>query len=465
MLRISLITVFPELYDSFLNTSLIARARERGILDVELFRIADFCIPKERIDAPTIGHGPGMVLKPDVMERVIESVIEKRGDGTIIFLTPQGVPLTQTVVRQLGSEWGLVSSPENQEKQPADKHLILVCSRYEGVDARTEEEYADLRLSIGDYVLMGGDLPAQVFLEALSRLIPEVVGNESSVSEDSYETPYLDHDQYALPVTWRNKLVPDILRSGNHGAVALWRKANALKKTLLSRFDWLRAHPALEAEKNEVIKAVPFHYVVLMHDEVMVKTEFGIEEGTSSVTSIDIHDIARSSCSYGVKKFFIVTSLADQQAIVEHFLGFWKSDFGEKYNPSRASAVGQVVLVKSLDEVVAAIAQEEGVKPLLVTTSARRSEKGTKIDFYSQGQVWAHNRPVLLVFGTAQGLSPRLVGAADYLLLPVQGFVDFNHLSVRSAVAVVLDRWLGYNPRILTHLPAELRIDKRRKRG
>lgn len=464
MMRISVITVFPELYDSFLKTSLIARACDRGMLDVGLFRVADFCEPKERIDAATIGHGPGMILKPEVMERALSSVVAQRGDGVVVFFTPQGVQLTQTVIRELGAKFGLsgqAAKPEEGALRENGGHFIIICSRYEGVDARFEEKYADLCLSIGDYVLMGGDLPAQVFIEAISRLMPEVVGNESSVVEDSYETPYLDHDQFALPATWQGREVPEILRSGNHAAIAQWRKNNALKKTLLKRFDWLRKHPAVYNDREAVMQAIPSHYVVLMHDEVMVKTATGIEEGTSSVTSIDIHDIARSSSSYGIKKFFIVTSLADQQAIVQQFLSFWQSSVGEKYNSCRSSAVGRVVLLKSLAEVKAAIEAEEGSAPVLVTTSARRSEKGNTIDFYSQGLVWKKNRPVLLVFGTAQGLSSRLVAEADYLLIPIQGFVDFNHLSVRSAVTVVLDRWMGYSPRILS----EMHIDKREKRG
>jgi len=319
---------------------------------------------------------------------------------------------------------------------------MLLPARYEGMDARVEAEYADEIVSIGDFVVMGGDIPAMIFLEGLLRLVPGVVGRAESVEHDSFTGALVDYPEYAEPVVWKGREVPAVIRSGNHAAMQEWRKDQALERTLAGHFDWLRSSRLSEEERKRVQQKIPAHYVVLMHDQVVIGPER--VEGTTSITSIDIHDIARSSRTFGVAQFFLVTPLEDQQKIAQKLLDFWHGEVGIDYNSSRHDALERVRILSSLDAVIDAIEVRSGQRPVLVITSAREWPNKS-ISYYEQDVVWALNRPVLFVFGTGRGLCDRVMNQADFVLFPLEGFSDFNHLSVRSAVALVLDRWMGSN--------------------
>lgn len=480
MIKISIITVFPELHENFINTSLIQRATEQGIVQFNLVRFSDMCQPKERIDEPTVGHGAGMIIKPEIIQKAIDQCQEKWGLGFKIFFSPQGQRLDQRNLSKIYKK--LISQTQNQQNQtnitqqdPATEstllptvdltatvaiepaitgpeaaspnfHLILICSRYEGIDERVESFYADMTVSIGDYVLMGGDLPAQVFLEGLLRLIPNVVGKTASVENESFQGAFFDHPEYGLPVEWNQLKIPDVLRSGNHKQIEIWRKEQAVKKTILNRFDWMRESHPDEQDLDLCRKFIPNHYVVIMHSQVIVGD--GHKVGHTSVASIDIHDIARSCKTYGIKNFFIVTQLEDQFKIVNTFFDFWHSKKGKDYNLSRYNAIESVILTKSFESVIEQIKQKENLDPIIITTSAKPHGNGIKIDFFSQGLVWKENRPVLIVFGTGQGLSDEIMNQSNFILTPVRGLTGYNHLSVRSAAAIILDRWLGLNSKV-----------------
>lgn len=449
-MKITIISTFPQLHETFFTTSLIARAVEKKLISYNLIRFSDFCQPKERIDEPTCGPGPGMIIKPEITQKALEHCYAQWGKGFTIFFSPQGKKLDQPLFRQLAASFtehtqvNANQSSENDAAHP-EPHIILVCPRYEGVDSRVEAAYADLVLSVGDYVLMGGDIPAQLFLEGLLRLLPEVVGNVESLEQESFESPFFDHPQFGLPLEWKGNAIPALMTSGNHAAINKWRKEEAARKTVLNRFDWFREHSAAQAEQTLVKKLIPNHYVCLMHSQVIVKSG---SEGTTSITSIDIHDLARSSSTYGVNNVFIVSPLEDQQSIIGEFLAFWHSAEGAQYNQTRHNAVSRVIPTRTFEQVIAEIEKREGIKPLIIATSAKPSDQAQTIDYHSQGKVWQHNRPVLFVFGTGQGLAPSLLEQCDYLLIPVYGMTNYNHLSVRSAVAIILDRWFGLNPRI-----------------
>jgi tRNA (guanine37-N1)-methyltransferase len=435
-MKISLITVFPELHKTFLQTSLIARACEKKLIEVNLVRFSDMCAPKERIDEPTVSHGAGMIIKPEITQKAIEQCQEKWGNGFKIFFSPQGQKLTQPLLNKFSEKF---NSQENT-------HLILVCSRYEGIDARVEEHYADLVLSIGDYVVMGGDLPAQIFLEGLLRLMPGIVGKKESVEKESFQGPVLDYPEYGLPVEWEEKKIPEILRTGNHKEISQWRTTQAYKKTFLSRFDWFVSSNPSTQECALMHTLIPSHYIAIMHTDVKLKVE-GV--GNTSIASLDIHDAARASITYGIKNLFIVSPLQDQQEILRTFLKFWGSEIGKKYNESRQQAVSCVRPVFSFQEMIETINKQENMKaPIIITTSAQNIKYGKQIDFYSQGEVWQHDRPVLFLFGTGQGLSEKILEKSDYSLLPISGLTEYNHLSVRSAISIVLDRWLGLHSKI-----------------
>ncbi|HLW73031.1 MAG TPA: RNA methyltransferase [Candidatus Babeliales bacterium] len=431
-MNISILTVFDQLYEQFVHTSLVGRAQEKGIVHIDVQSFFTYVQPKERIDAPTFGPGAGMLIRPDVVQKAIEDKEAKYGKAFKVFFSPRGEKIDQRVFETIAA------------RVQECGHLMVIPARYEGMDARVEDEYADLIVSMGDFVIMGGDVPAMLLVEGVLRLMPQVVGKEESVCRESFNGPFVDFPSYTEPIEWKGKRVPDVLRSGNHGAIEKWRHEHAVQKTVQEHFLWLRAQNLTSDDKKSAQQFIPSHYVALMHSDVLIGEER--KPGVTSVTSIDIHDIARSSKTYGVKEFFIVTPLLDQQKIVQKMLDFWKKGIGFEYNRCRYDAIQLVQLIESLNEVIKKIEEREGKKPVVIATSAQAMRAQQVISFYEQKKVWESNRPVLILFGTGQGLSPSVIEHCDYLLLPVGGFSDFNHLSVRSAVAIVLDRWLGISP-------------------
>lgn len=445
-MKISIISVFPEIHETFLSHGIIAKAVANNKVTFNLIKLSSLLPPKVRIDEPTCGPGAGMVIKPTLLEKAIEQCEEEHGPGIRIFFSPQGVTLNQQVLTNFVQEVSLCNKPSFEQSEGCSKkqpHLIIVCPRYEGTDERVEQEYADYIFSIGDYVLMGGDIPAQVFIESVLRLIPGIIGNQESVEHDSFSGPFLDHPLYGLPIEWKNKKVPEVLTSGNHGAIKDWRNEQAIKKTIHNRFDWFRKkQPSIEqiqSAKNHI----PNHYLTLMHSQVLIK---GKGVGHTSIASLDIHDIARTSKTFDITQFFLVSELIDQRNILESFLKFWHSRDGEKYNQSRYDAVALVNAQENLTGVIQHIEEKEGVKPIIIATSAKNQTNAEVIDYYSQGKVWQQNRPVLFLFGTGQGLADEVLNECDYILAPVEGMSGYNHLSVRAAVAIILDRWLGLQP-------------------
>ncbi|MBT3456206.1 tRNA (guanosine(37)-N1)-methyltransferase TrmD [bacterium] len=427
-MNISILTVFSQIYDSFLQTSLIKRAQEAGTVSFDIQEFFSFCEPKERIDSPTFGHGAGMVIKPEVVQKAVEKQETKHGKAFKIFLSPQGKKLDQTLAKKLS------------QKFLETKHVMLISSRYEGMDSRVEEYYADESVSVGDVVLMGGDVPTMMLLETVLRYVPGVVGKQESVEYESFSGPFVDYPQYAAPVEWNGIKVPDIVRSGDHGKVSEWREAKAAEKTVKGHFEWLRSHLMTDEQKSLAASFIPSHYVVLMHDEILLEKG---RVGTTSVASLDIHDIARSSRTYGLKKYFIVTPLEDQQKIIQKLLSFWDSDVGKTYNRGRHDAVSRVCIEPSLQDVLKRIEEEEGKNPVIISTSAQESDLSNPINYYDQEKVWSLDRPVLFVLGTGRGLSEKVIKKSDFVLLPINGFSNFNHLSVRSAAAIIFDRWFG----------------------
>ena len=313
-MNISILSVFPELYDQFLKTSLIAHAQEKGKITIDCDSFS-FVAPKERIDAPTYGPGPGMLIRPEVVQKAIESHEQQKGRAFRIFFSPQGTKVDQRLLKHLA---GICLT---------QSHLMLIAGRYEGMDARVEEYYADMILSVGDFVLMDGDLPAMMVLEGLLRLIPDIVGKKESVERESFVGPFVDWPEYTQPVVWQGMEVPEIVRSGNSTAIEQWRTNQAAQKTVREHFDWLRSCQMSENEKNLAQRHIPSHYAALLHSEVLLPDG---SIGTTSVTSLDIHDGARSAKTYGLKGYFIVTPLYDQQKIARTLLDFWQKGVGKR---------------------------------------------------------------------------------------------------------------------------------------
>jgi tRNA (guanine37-N1)-methyltransferase len=225
MMDISVITVFPEMFEAYLGESLMGRARERGIIRVEVLNLRDFTADKHRtVDDAPYGGGPGMVMKAEPVEAAVESVKARGRDTRAIMVTPQGRVFDQGAAEELSLE---------------RRRLLFICGRYEGIDDRVREALVDDEISIGDYVLTGGELPALVIIDAVVRLLPGVVGDEGSLSEESFSWGILDYPHYTRPPEWRGMKVPDVLLSGNHGEVSRWRRKEALRRTLRRRPDLL----------------------------------------------------------------------------------------------------------------------------------------------------------------------------------------------------------------------------------
>jgi tRNA (guanine37-N1)-methyltransferase len=222
-MRIDVLTIFPAIIEGPLRESLLGKAIEAGILDVRVHDIRDHATGRHRqVDDEPFGGGPGMVMMADPVFRAVEALGE--GHKRVILLSPAGRRLDQPLVRELASEpW-----------------LVLVSGRYEGVDERVVEGLPAEEVSIGDYVVSGGELPALVVIEAVTRLVPGVVGTEESLARESFEEGLLDHPHYTRPQEYRGLRVPDVLVSGDHARIEEWRRRAAEEKTRRNRPDLLR---------------------------------------------------------------------------------------------------------------------------------------------------------------------------------------------------------------------------------
>jgi tRNA (guanine37-N1)-methyltransferase len=224
--RIDVVTIFPELFGPFLETSLLGAAREAGRIVLEVHDLRRWTHDRHRsVDDVPYGGGPGMVIRPEPLVEAVEALAGPKASRTarVVLLSPQGAPFQQEGARALATEG----------------HLVLVCGRYEGVDQRAIDLAVDHELTIGDYVLSGGEVPAMVVIEAVARLVPGVLGNPASVETESFGTASLEGPQYTRPAVFRGLEVPAVLRSGNHAEIARWRAEQALEWTRRRRPDLL----------------------------------------------------------------------------------------------------------------------------------------------------------------------------------------------------------------------------------
>ena len=226
-MRIDVVSIFPSYFDG-LTLSLLGRAREVGILDVRVRDLRDWTDDRHRtVDDTPYGGGAGMVMKPEPWARALDDLTADSPRPTIIFPSPAGELFRQPTARDFA----------------AREHLIIGCGRYEGIDERVFEYAASLGevrlVSLGDYVLNGGEVAAMAMIEAVGRLIPGVVGNPDSLVEESHEDGLLEYASYTKPALWRERPVPDVLLSGNHGAIASWRRQQQIERTRTRRPDLL----------------------------------------------------------------------------------------------------------------------------------------------------------------------------------------------------------------------------------
>ncbi|MCB1049804.1 MAG: tRNA (guanosine(37)-N1)-methyltransferase TrmD [Acidobacteria bacterium] len=232
-MRISCLSLFPEIIQGALSHSIPGKAQERELFQLEHVQIRDFALDKHRsVDEIPYGGGAGMVLKPEPVVAAIRSV--KQPDSLVIHPSPSGIPFTQTLAKQLAN-------------QP---HLILIASRYEGLDQRVIDGWVDLEVSLGDFVISGGELACAVMIDAISRLIPGVVGKLESIQEESFEDGLLEHPQYTRPPEFEGRSIPEVLLSGHHEHIRKWRRKERIRRTRARRPDlFARFQPDKEALK------------------------------------------------------------------------------------------------------------------------------------------------------------------------------------------------------------------------
>lgn len=237
-MRFDILTLFPDLFSPFLHAGVLGRAVEKGLVDVRLTNIRSFARGSHNVtDDRPYGGGSGMIMKPGPIVRALESMDRVDGLSFVVLLTPQGQTFDQAMAWELSR---------------ADQ-LVLICCRYEGVDERVRSDQIHMEVSIGDYILSGGELGALVIVDAVSRLVPGVLGGERSNLEDSFEDGLLEYPHYTRPRTFRGKEVPPVLLSGDHEKIRLWRRTESLRRTLERRPDLLKK--ARLSEEDEAILA------------------------------------------------------------------------------------------------------------------------------------------------------------------------------------------------------------------
>jgi len=418
-MRITVVTILPEMFESVLAAGVLGKAVAAGLVNVDFVNPRDFASGVHRsVDDTPYGGGPGMVMNVDTMVAAIESA----GQGHRILLTPTGQPFVQQRVRELSEQ----------------EHLILVCGRYEGIDQRVSDLVIDSEVSVGDFVLTGGELAAMAVIDAVARYVPGVLGESTSADEESFSADLLEYPQYTRPASFRDLDVPEVLRGGNHRAIADWRHDESVKRTALRRPDLLR-------RRREVVANLASRtYAILAHHPIYDRTGDVV---TSAVTNLDLHDIARSCATYGLAGYILVHPVTAQRDKVDRIVDAWpkRSRAPSSAPDHRIDALGLVSTAPSIEEALAIISDHHNRAPFLVTTSARAVDAEISLVGFDQllGERACEDEPVALLFGTGWGLTDEVVSKSNQLLAPVRGEPKFNHLSVRGAVAIILDRLFG----------------------
>jgi len=238
--RFDLVTIFPRLCDGPLGEGIVRRAIDRGLVDVRVHDLRDYTTDRHRsVDDVSYGGGPGMVFKPEPLFRAVDAMRAEGDVDAVILTSPQGRRFTQREAERIAEL----------------RRVVLLCGRYEGVDERVRAALATEELSVGDYVLSGGELPALVIVDAVVRLLPGAVGDEASVDVDSFSRGLLDYPHFTRPAEFRGLRVPDVLLSGNHADIRRWRKRQSLARTLALRPELLPS-AELDDEEREILRAL-----------------------------------------------------------------------------------------------------------------------------------------------------------------------------------------------------------------
>ena len=235
-MKFDIITIFPEIFQSYFSAGILKKAVQRQLIRINVYNLRDYTEDKHRtVDDYPYGGGAGMVMKPEPFFSAVEAVCPEKAERRVIMLSPAGKIFKQKMAEELSME---------------NKRLLFLCGRYEAIDERVRTALVDDEISIGDYILTGGELAALVIIDAVARLIPDVLGDERSAEEDSFSSGILDHIHYTRPSVFRDMVVPEVLLSGNHREIWLWRRKEALRRTLERRPDLLEKISLSDEDKR-----------------------------------------------------------------------------------------------------------------------------------------------------------------------------------------------------------------------
>ncbi|MGQ0793098.1 MAG: tRNA (guanosine(37)-N1)-methyltransferase TrmD [Deltaproteobacteria bacterium] len=426
-MKFDILTIFPRFFESPFSFGILKRAQTSGLIEIETRDIRAFAEDRHRtVDDAPYGGGGGMVMKPEPLGRAIEAAKCGGGKTITILTTPQGERFSDKIAEELSSY----------------ERIILICGRYEGIDERIREVYVDREISIGDFIVSGGEYAAAAIIDAVSRYIPGVLGNEMSPFDDSFRHGLLEHPQYTRPEVYKDRTVPEALLSGNHREIEAWKRAQGIQRTAERRADLLdRAR--LSTEEQRWIRGFKKEnppsfraYIALIHHPVYNKS---LEIVSTAFTNLDVHDIARAGKTYGIEAFFLVHPVEEQRSLAERVIRHWMDGPGVAYNPTRNDAMRIIKIKKTIEETLEEIEALEGAKPKVVVTDGR--PRANSIGYGElREQMWSGGGSYVILFGTGWGLAESVMARADFALKPIEGTGEYNHLSVRSAAAIILDR-------------------------
>lgn len=417
-MKISVLSAFPELIKSYISSSVIGRAVASGKLDVSVIDIRDFAKGAYRqIDDYCYGSG-GMVLMPQPLSAALDSLSLGEEKPYVVYPSPQGVRLHQELVEDLSGK----------------SHIVIVCGHYEGIDERFTAKYVDLEVSLGDFVLTGGEMPAMALIDAVSRLVPGVVGKEAAVKNDSFYGGMLDTPHYTRPEVWDGEPVPSVLLSGDAKRINVWRRRESVKRTMKRRPDIVGRAGIMPWMSHGA-------YVMEVHYPVLDKRG---EKSQTAITGMDLHDIARACRTYGIKKYLLVTPIEQQRDMAKRIAQHWTEGWGAGYNPDRKEAFDTLKVFASVRRALEWVGEKEKTEPYKIATTAKKTY-GSVHWLTLKREILSKDLSPVFIFGTGWGLHDEILTMADAVLTPITGGCDdWNHLSVRSAVSVTLDRFFGF---------------------
>lgn len=428
-MKIDILTFFPEMFAP-LRCSIVQRACDCGIVDLNIKYIRDYTGPKKGLtDDKLYGGGAGMVMKPEPLFEAVRD-LRQCENCRVVITSPAGKLFDQKTAEDLAKA----------------EQIIFLCGHYEGIDQRVEDSLATDVLSIGDFVLTGGEMPAMIMTDSIVRLLPGALGKQESAEDESFSTDgLLEYPQYTRPPEFEGKAVPEVLLNGNHAEIRQWRRRQSLKRTLERRPELL-SKATLSTWDQQVLEELRAEkkqnshlWVALVHAPVYNKKK---ELVNTSLTNLDLHDIARAARTYNLSGYFIVQPAPGQQQMIRTLLRHWARGFGARYNPDRHEALSRVRLVNCLEDAVDQIYSLTGKYPKTIGTSANASD--AMVGYGQMRQIIREEEnEYLLVLGTGWGLTAEMMNSFDYILRPIYGVGAYNHLSVRSAASIMMDRLLG----------------------